>query len=170
MDFGAKAAAYVEQVMANLNWERIGARYALALGSAAEDGLFLPYGSPAQQEARMTVEELKAALEGESARRPLLLDVCLPKDLARRTDMLAGAAIHAPAALPRWVEGLPRERPIAVYCICGFQVSGKTVTELRQRGYDARAVVGGITAWHAIGGATVPMDLSTYEDAPAKGS
>jgi rhodanese-related sulfurtransferase len=39
------------------------------------------------------------------------------------------------------------------------------VKELRQRGYDARAVVGGITAWHAIGGATVPMDTSTYEEA-----
>ena len=30
---------------------------------------------------------------------------------------------------------------------------------------NARAVVGGITAWHAIGGATVPLDTSTYEEA-----
>jgi Fe-Mn family superoxide dismutase len=163
IDFGPKAAAYVDQVMANLNWERIGARHRLAIGEAAEDKLFLPYGAPAQEEARISVEELKAALEGEPSRRPLLLDVCLPKDLTRRTDMLAGAAMHAPAALPQWVEKLPRERPIAVYCICGFQVSGKTVAELRQRGFDARAVMGGITAWHAIGGGTVPMDLSTYE-------
>jgi Fe-Mn family superoxide dismutase len=167
IDFGPKAAAYVDQVMANLNWERIGARYRLAVGETAEEKLFLPYGSPAQEEARISVEDLKAALEGEASRRPLLLDVCLPKDLPRRTDMLAGAAMHAPASLPRWVEKLPRERPIAVYCICGFQVSGKTVAELRQRGYDARAVVGGITAWHAIGGATVPMDLSTYEEGAA---
>ena len=93
----------------------------------------------------------------------MLLDVCLPKDLPRRKDMLPGATMRAPAALPRWMQELPRDRPIAVYCICGFQVSGKTVTELRQRGYDARALVGGITAWHAIGGATVAMDLSTYE-------
>jgi Fe-Mn family superoxide dismutase len=84
-------------------------------------------------------------------------------DLPRRTDMLAGASMHAPAALPRWVEELPRGRPIAVYCICGFQVSGRAVTELRRRGYDARALVGGITAWHAIGGRTVPLDRSTYE-------
>ena len=80
--------------------------------------------------------------------------------------MLAGASMHAPAALPRWVEELPRDRPIAVYSICGFQVSGTAVTELRQRSYDARALVGGITAWHAIGGATVPLDTSTYEEAP----
>jgi Fe-Mn family superoxide dismutase len=61
---------------------------------------------------------------------------------------------------------MPQARPIAVYCICGFQVSGAAVTELRCRGYDARALVGGITAWHAIGGPTVPLDTSTYEEAP----
>ena len=166
LDFGAKAAAYVDQAMANLNWERIGARYRRAIGEAAEqDELFLPYGAPPQEEARISAEELKTALARDDDRRPFLLDLCLPKDLPRRTDMLAGASMHAPAALPRWVDGLPRGRPIAVYCICGFQISGTAVKELRQRGYDARALVGGITAWHAIGGATVPMDTSTYEDA-----
>jgi Fe-Mn family superoxide dismutase len=164
LDFGAKAAAYVDQVMVNLNWQRIAARYRLAIGErAGEDKLFVPYGSPEQEEARISPEELKAALEDDVDRRPVLLDLCLPKDLARRTDMLAGATMHAPAALPRWIEELPRDRPIAVYCICGFQVSGTAVTELRRRGYDARALIGGITAWHATGGATVPMDTSTYE-------
>jgi len=166
LDFGAKAAAYVDQVMANLNWERIGARYLRAVGEGAEDdALFLPFGAPAREEARISAEELMAALEADSDRRPVLLDLCLPRDLPRRTDMLAGASMHAPAASARWIEELPRDRPIAVYCICGFQVSGTAVTKLRQRGYDARALVGGITAWHAIGGTTVPMDTSTYEEA-----
>jgi superoxide dismutase, Fe-Mn family len=164
LDFGAKAAAYVDQAMANLHWERIGARYRLAIGETeGEDELFLPYGSPAQDEARISVEELKTALEREDDRRPVLLDVCVAKDLPRRTDMLAGATMHAPEALPRWAEGLPRERPIVVYCIAGFQISGNAVRELRTRGYDARALSGGIAAWHAIGGATVPLDTSTYE-------
>jgi Fe-Mn family superoxide dismutase len=166
LDFGAKAGAYVDQAMANLNWERIGARYRLAIGERVdEDKSFLPYGAPVQDEARISAEELRAALEGDNARRPVLLDLCLSKDLARRTDMLAGASMHAPSALERWIDELPRDRPIAVYCICGFQVSGTAVTELRQRGYDARALVGGITAWHAVGGATVPLDTSTYEGA-----
>jgi superoxide dismutase, Fe-Mn family len=171
LDFGANATAYVDQVMANLNWERIGARYRSAVGEAsAEDTLFLPYGAPAEEDARISAEELRAALEDEEDRRPVLLDLCLPRDLPRRTDMLAGATMHAPAALTRWIEELPRDRPIAVYCICGFQVSGRNVTELRQRGYNARALVGGITAWHAIGGATVPLNVSTYEDGPQTGS
>jgi Fe-Mn family superoxide dismutase len=167
LDFGARAAAYVDQAMANLNWERIGARYRLAIGEGAgEDELFLPFGAPAQEEARISAEELKVALEDDEDRRPVLLDLCLPVDLPRRTDMLAGASMHATAALPRWVEELPRGRAIVVYCICGFQVSGSAVSELRQRGYDARALVGGITAWHAIGGGTVPLDTATYEEAP----
>jgi superoxide dismutase, Fe-Mn family len=166
LDFGAKTAAYVDQVMANLNWERIAARYRLAIGEGAgEEELFVPFGAPTQQEARISAEELKAALEDDDDRRPVLLDLCLPRDLPRRIDMLAGASMHAPAALPRWIEELPRDRPIAVYCICGFQVSGRAVTELRRRGYNARALVGGITAWHAIGGRTVPLDTSTYEEA-----
>src|SRR5262249_4776207 len=156
-DFGAIASAYVDQVMANLNWERIGARYRLAIGERAdEDKFFLPYGAPVQEEARISAEELRVALEGDNNRRPVLLDLCLPRDFPRRIDMLGGASMHAPGAISRWIDELPRDRPIAVYCICGFQVSGRTVTELRQRGYDARALVGGITAWHAIGGATVP--------------
>ena len=163
LDFGAKAAAYVDQVMANLHWQRIGARYCLAVGEGAEDDAFLPFGAPRQEEARISAEELKARLENDDDRRPILLDLCQPRDLARRSDMLAGAAMHAPAARSHWIEELPRDRPIAVYCICGFQVSGTAVTELRRRGYNARALVGGITAWHAIGGATVPLDASTYE-------
>jgi Fe-Mn family superoxide dismutase len=165
LDFGAKAAAYVDQAMANLNWERIGARYRLAIGEGADqDKFFLPYGSPAQEEARISAEELKVALQNDDNHLPVLLDLCLPRDLPRRNDMLAGATMHAPAALSRWVEELPRDRPIVAYCICGFQVSGRTVTELRQRGYNARALVGGITAWHAISGTTVPLDTSTYEE------
>src|SRR5258706_12229708 len=72
IDFGAGAAAYVDRVMANLSWERIGARYRLAIGEAKEDKFFLPYGAPAEEEARISAEELKAALESDAARRPML--------------------------------------------------------------------------------------------------
>lgn len=150
--------------MANLHWERVAERYRLAIGEEEGEGYpFHPDGAPAQSEARVAAEELKAALAGASDQRPVLLDVCLPVDLARRVDMLPGATLHAPEALPRWAAELPRDRPVAVYCVYGFQVSGETVTELRRRGYDARALIGGIAAWHAIGGATVALDTTTYE-------
>jgi len=108
LDFGAKAAAYVDQVMANLNWARIGARYRMAIGDGAgEDALFLPFGAPVDEEARISVEELSVALKHDDERRPILLDLCQPRDLPRRTDMLAGASMHTPAALSQGVVRLP---------------------------------------------------------------
>jgi hypothetical protein len=52
-DFGAKAAAYVDQVMADLNWKRIGMRYRWTIGEGkGEDELFLPYGAPPRSACR----------------------------------------------------------------------------------------------------------------------
>ena len=162
IDFGARAAAYVDAVMNNLHWERIAARYRQAHhGEAAVIALFTPFGSPTRDEMLISVEALRADMEKRDP--PALLDVCLTVDLPRRRDMLPGAAMHNPDAIDRWAETLPRDKPIVVYCIFGFQISGGAVTELRKRGFDARALKGGIGAWHAIGGPTIPLDQSTYE-------
>jgi Fe-Mn family superoxide dismutase len=161
LDFGARAAAYVDAVMANLHWERIASRYRqVRHGEVMDAALFTPFGSPTQSELLISAEALRADMDRDP---PMLLDVCLTVDLPRRRDMLPGATMHNPDAIDRWVETLPRDKPIAVYCIFGFQVSGGIVPELRRRGYDARALKGGIGAWHAIGGPTVPLDQSTYE-------
>jgi Fe-Mn family superoxide dismutase len=162
IDFGARAAAYVDAVMANLDWPRTDARYRAALGHDVGAEVFLPTGAPAEAEARIAGEELLPILAAESAAKPYLLDVCLAIDLPKRTDMLPGAVFRAPEALGTWADDLPRDRPIVVCCIYGFQVSGETTLELRRRGYDARALTGGVAAWHAIGGTTVPLDDSTY--------
>jgi Fe-Mn family superoxide dismutase len=160
MDFGSRAAAYVDAVMANLEWQRIAARYRQACGGEAQDpALFTAFGAPTQQAAAISAEELRDTMQREP---PLLLDICLREDIPRRIDMIPGATLHDPDAIDRWAEGLPRDRPIAVYCKFGFQVSGCAVAELRRRGFDARSLTGGIAAWHAIGGTTVPLDTSTY--------
>jgi Fe-Mn family superoxide dismutase len=76
--------------------------------------------------------------------------------------MLPGAVFRAPDTIAQWADDLPRDCLIVVCCIYGFQVSGETTVELRRRGYDARSLTGGVAAWHAIGGTTVPLDRSTY--------
>src|SRR5436305_12170256 len=86
LDFGAKAAAYVDQIMTHLNCERIGTRSRLAIGEETGDDLFLPYGAPPQDEARISAEELKAALDDAEDRRTVLVDVWQPRDLPRRPD------------------------------------------------------------------------------------
>ena len=148
LDFGAKAAAYVDAFMKNIHWERVAARYARAAKDRA---------SPADELApqQIAVEDLRARLErGDDI---IVLDVCLADDLARRSDMLPKAQIRAPESVADWAAELPRDKPIVAYCVYGFQVSGDAVAELRRRGYDARNLAGGIAAWHAIGAPTVPI-------------
>ena len=49
LDFGARAAAYVDAVMGNLHWERIAARYRQVRHGEPEDvALFTPFGAPTQ--------------------------------------------------------------------------------------------------------------------------
>jgi Fe-Mn family superoxide dismutase len=161
LDYGARAAAYVDAVMGNLHWERIAARYRHVRHGEAEDvALFVPAGAPLDPEHVISAEALRAEI---GRNPPVLLDVCLALDLKRRTDMLPGATIHNPEAIDQWAATLPRDKPIVAYCIFGFQISGNVVAELRRRGFDARALRGGIGAWHAIGGPTTLLDQSTYE-------
>jgi Fe-Mn family superoxide dismutase len=148
LDFGAKAAAYVDAFMKNIHWERVAARY----GRAAQDR-----ASPADEPAPQSIaaEELRARMErGEDI---VVLDVCLADDLAKRSDMLPKAQIRAPEAIAEWAETLPRGKPIVAYCDYGFQVSGDAVTELRRLGFRAQNLAGGIAAWHAIGAPTEPI-------------
>ncbi|WP_352907006.1 rhodanese-like domain-containing protein [Mesorhizobium sp. M0816] len=95
-----------------------------------------------------------------------MLDVCLAEDLAKRSDMLPGAKLRAPEKIADWADELSKDRPVVVYCLYGFQVSGDAVAELRRRGVDASALSGGIAAWHAIGARTVPLIINEERIAP----
>ncbi len=69
IDFGARAAAYVDAVMNNLHWERIAARYRQAHhGEAADIALFTPFGSPTRDE--MLISARRCARTWNAIRRP----------------------------------------------------------------------------------------------------
>ncbi|MBI3710531.1 MAG: superoxide dismutase [Proteobacteria bacterium] len=148
LDFGAKAAAYVDTFMKNVHWERVGARCAAIAGRRAATG-------SSTDPTRISAEDLKAMLDRGAD--VLVLDVCLAEDLAKRSDMVPTAKLRPPQAISSWANELPQGKPIVVYCVYGFQVSGDAVAELRRRGHDARSLVGGIAAWHAIGAPTTPL-------------
>jgi superoxide dismutase, Fe-Mn family len=63
----------------------------------------------------------------------------------------------APEAIDEWANALPRDKAIVAYCLYGFQVSGEATAELRRRGLQARRLAGGITAWRAMAGPTIPL-------------
>ena len=111
----------------------------------------------------VTAAELRATQDrGDTV---TLVDVCLADDLPRRSDTLPGARFLPAETISEWADSLPRDKPVVAYCIYGFQVSGEAISELRRRGLDARLLAGGITAWHAMGGPTVPLTPAMKEGA-----
>lgn len=150
IDFGAKAGAYVDAFMRNIHWERVATRHGRALDPTVPRP---PWPNP--DVPKVTAAQLRAMVDrGEDM---TLVDVCLADSLPRRSDMLPGAHFLAPEAIADWAGELPRDRPVIAYCEYGFQVSGEATTELRRRGFNASALAGGIAAWHAMGGPTVPL-------------
>jgi Fe-Mn family superoxide dismutase len=154
IDFGAEAAAYVDTFMRNIHWERVEVRLSRALDPKR------PHPEPPNPSVPKVAA---AALSGllNSGQPPTIIDVCLAEDIPRRTDMLPDARFFVAEELEAWAPGLPVERPIVVYCMYGFQVSGDATTELRRRGLDARFLTGGLAAWHAMGGPTVPFSATS---------
>ncbi|WP_207537647.1 Fe-Mn family superoxide dismutase [Sabulicella rubraurantiaca] len=156
IDFGARAGEYVDTVMRNLHWGRVAARHTAAL-SAAVPTPAAPYPEP----ETVSAERLRDMLaRGEPV---TVLDARKPEDLAAASDRIAGSIWRDPAAIARWAEDLPRDRPVVAYCVYGFQVSGDAAAELRRRGFDAVVLGGGIAAWHAIGAQTAPVNKTDIE-------
>ena len=98
----------------------------------------------ASSDAEVTVEVLH---DWRRAARPhALLDVREPAELAiARID----DALHIPLGeLAAHLDRLPTDRPVVVFCQSGGR-SRRATEALRQQGFDARNLAGGISAWSA---------------------
>jgi Fe-Mn family superoxide dismutase len=135
LDYGAKAAAYVDAVMANIDWFNAAMLYDRCIG------------------ANFTVDALKAQMA--SSQPPLVLDVRRKPALEQSDAMLPGALWKAPEEVDAWAGSLPKDRPIAVYCVLGHNVGMDVAAKLRARGLTARYVESGFEGWRGAGGKTV---------------
>jgi rhodanese-related sulfurtransferase len=77
-----------------------------------------------------------------------LLDVREPHE--RQAGRIPGS-LHVPLAeLPERLEEIEREREVVVYCRSGGR-SAMAAQALRQAGYDAHNMAGGLLEWNAAG-------------------
>ena len=98
----------------------------------------------------LSVEELAAQLaKGE---RVQVLDARPRHHISRTVDLMEGATWRDPDRVEEWIGELSPDRPVAVYCAYGFHVGCNVTRTLRERGFDARYVRGGVSAWYATGG------------------
>ncbi len=135
MDFGAKAAAYVDAFMKNVRFEAVAQRYRAVVAADSLDWSAPP-----------------AAAAGAGQ----LVDVRRADAYAQAKDTLAGATWRDPAKLASWSTELDRSAPVFVYCSHGQEVSRSAALALRAQEFDARFIGGGIEACREAGAALSP--------------
>ena len=147
LDFGANATAYVDAFMRNINWAAVTARLDAVCAERP-----VPQENLADTSLpSMSIEELAALrAKGEPVQ---VLDARPRHYISRTVDLMEGAEWRDPDRVAEWAGDLSREQPIAVYCAYGFHVGCSVTKALRERGYDARFIRGGVAAWYAAGGA-----------------
>ncbi len=100
----------------------------------------------------ITAAQLAACLGASDA--PLILDVRKAPAFDAGERMIAGAVRIAPdalaAALPT-LSALARGHEVVAYCVHGHQVSQGAAQQLREAGFNARFLEGGIEHWQQDG-------------------
>ena len=147
IDFGANATAYVDAFMRNVDWAAVTRRIV-----AASTDRPLPQDDPVDHSLpSLSVEELAARLaKGEPVQ---VLDARPRHHISRTVDLMQGAIWRDPDRVDEWIGELSTDEPVAVYCAYGFHVGCSVTRTLRERGFDARFIRGGVSAWYAAGGA-----------------
>ena len=103
----------------------------------------------------LTCAALNALFDGRT--NVALLDVRRRPAVAAEPWLIPGAVWRDPEQVTIWAAGLNQDQPVVVYCVHGHEVSNGVVDRLRELGFDAALIAGGIEAWKAAGGAvTVP--------------
>jgi superoxide dismutase, Fe-Mn family len=146
LEFGANAPAYVDAFMRLIHWPVVTERLTQATSGHPRHG---PQ-APDDALASISVEELSALLETE--RRPQVVDARPRNYVSRNPDTMPSAIWRDPERVDDWCGQLSSEAPVFVYCAYGFEVGCNVATVLRQRGFDARYVRGGLAAWYGAEG------------------
>lgn len=102
----------------------------------------------------MTPTELAALGSGDLSL--LILDVRREAAFTSGAESLPGAIWRDPDEVAEWEPELELARPILVACAHGHEVSQEVAAFLRDRGWPARYLVGGIEGWREAGGAMAP--------------
>jgi rhodanese-related sulfurtransferase len=82
---------------------------------------------------------------------PLVIDVRRRAAFDAAPELIPGAIYREPEQLADWAGDLEVGRPIIVYCVHGHEVSRNAATALRERGYDAAHLAGGVERWAGEG-------------------
>ena len=97
------------------------------------------------------VQELVAQLAANSD--ITLLDVRRKADFDQAPKKIKGARWHDPEVLAEWMDAVPKDRNVVVYCVKGGSVSQSVTETLAGQGCRVHYLEGGLKAWREEGGA-----------------
>jgi rhodanese-related sulfurtransferase len=92
---------------------------------------------------------------------PTLVDVRRQPAFEQDPQIIPGALRRAPEAVAAWSTAIEPWRPVVVNCLHGHEVGQGVASALRERGFDARYLAGGLERWRAEGNATQPFAAPT---------
>ena len=94
----------------------------------------------------ITSQALKKHMDEEKT-NILVLDVRRNADYETDKEMIPGALRRNPEKVDEWVQEMPRDKDVVVYCIRGGSVSNSVVDKLLTAGVSVRYIEGGWEAW-----------------------
>jgi rhodanese-related sulfurtransferase len=97
----------------------------------------------------ITPQALKERIEKE--KNILMFDVRRNADYEADKEMIPGAIRHNPEEVDQWVQEIPKDKDVVVYCIRGGSVSNSVVDKLLAAGVSACYIEGGWEAWKKSG-------------------
>jgi rhodanese-related sulfurtransferase len=84
-------------------------------------------------------------------RNVIVLDVRRNTDYEADKEMIPSAVRRNPEQVDQWVQEIPKDKNVVVYCIRGGSVSNSVVDKLLAAGVSARYIEGGWEAWKKSG-------------------
>lgn len=110
----------------------------------------------------ITVEALQKLLGGDEAQKVLIADVRSHGYYDAAAERIRGSIRLEPNNLQQSCDELSTDKPIYLYCTCYRQATSQRVAHLlRERGFDAYVIDGGLQAWLKAGH---PTEMVPRED------
>ena len=83
----------------------------------------------------------------DTGKKVTLLDVRRKEDYEKSPTGIAGAPWHDPSAVAEWMQTLPKQEEVVLYCVRGGSVSQSVQKQLTEAGIKAKYVEGGLEAY-----------------------
>ena len=97
----------------------------------------------------ISVQELQKILKEK--RNVSILDVRRKNDYEASPQKIENATWYDPEKIDEWINKIPKDREVTVYCVKGGSVSQSVTDLLQKKQCNAKFIQGGIKAWNESG-------------------